>query len=102
MQVPLPCPLLFDSWTLPLWIASKCHGRGHGCPSSCRDGVPGPTAAAAQLPVAVGTGVVGWLESHVPSSLLLLGSLKLWALLPWSGGQYRRPHVLIVFQSTHL
>lgn len=54
----------------------------HGCLSSWRDGAPGLTAAAARLAVAVGTGVVGCLESCVLPSLLSLGSLKLWALLP--------------------
>lgn len=59
-----------------------CRGRLSGW----EDGPPALTATAAQLPVATGAGAAGTPESYVPLLLLLLGSLKLWAQLPWSEG----------------
>ena len=54
-------------------------GQGCGCISSWRDRVPGPTATASQLPVAMGAPTVGRPKSCVLVLLLLLGFLKLWA-----------------------
>ena len=55
-------------------------GWGHEYLNQWRNSVPGPIAAAAQLPVAMGASAVGRPESCVPLPLLLLGSLKLRAL----------------------
>ena len=58
-------------------LQMKGAGWGHVCLSGSRDRVPGPTATAAQLPVAAGTAVVRRPELCAPPPLLLLGSLKL-------------------------
>lgn len=52
-------------------------GWHHGYLNGKRGGIPGPSTAAVQLPVAIGTTVARRLESYAPSSLPLPGSLGL-------------------------
>ena len=61
-------------------------GQGRGHLSDWWDGVPSPTATAAQLVLAMGTPAIRRLESRAPTLLLPLGSLKLQAQLHVSEG----------------
>ena len=73
------------------WVGWSC-----GCLCSWRDGVTGPTAAAAQISVATSIAMARRSESCVPSPLLLLGSLGLPAQLLQLGDEYCR-HCLHCF-----
>lgn len=94
----LPEPLSSPGWlALSLCLGSleaqdllwgKGDGRrGHGRLRCWRDRVAGPTAAAPHLSVVMGAGSGQVATVCAPPSLLLLGSLKLWAPLPQLEGQ---------------
>ena len=79
------CSRFVGSATADEGRGSEGQGRGHL--SDWWDGVPSPTATAAQLVLAMGTPAIRRLESRAPTLLLPLGSLKLQAQLHVSEGQ---------------
>lgn len=66
----------------PTATGERAGTQSCGCLYVWRNGVPDPIAAAAQLPMAIGTAVARRLELCAPPALWLPGSLGLWARRP--------------------
>lgn len=66
----------------PTATGERAGTQSCGCLYVWRNRVPDPIAAAAQLPMAIGTAVARRLELCAPPALWLPGSLGLWARRP--------------------